>query len=189
MKDSSYKKIGQGLAGATVLVLIFLMVSSYNNNDPDNSKPVPETSKSKEKVLLKGADTQWTYNTSNNPIDGIVRFAYCSADQVLTFKFPYDGGSVPTLTLQKSKNKTVLYLTVSKGQFMTSEGVVIKLDKNRAHSYPCSYPTDGSSNTIFIYESGPLIRKIKNTKELVIKATFYQEGDRTMIFGTEGLKF
>jgi hypothetical protein len=137
---------------------------------------------------------KWTYYEKEDKMTSSkTHFAEIEANEVLRFGFPYDGGSIATLTLRtKNKSNKDIYLRVSKGQFKSdSDGgsVKIRFDDNTAKNYSYSESSDGSSDIIFLNNVNSITEKLKKSKVVLIQVEFYQEGLRTIEFYTEGLNW
>lgn len=143
---------------------------------------------------MKNKQYKWIYTEREDKMTSSKKYyAEIEANEVLRFNFPYDGGSIATLTLRsKGKSSQDIYLSVSKGQFKNdSDGGVIKIrfDDNVAKKYSYSNSSDGSTDIIFLDSVGSILDKIKKSKRMLIEVEFYQEGLRVIEFYTEGLKW
>lgn len=186
METTTKQKTAWGCFLSFFAFFIFVYaIASFSNKSGSGVNPAPIPS-----VEPKMARINWEYSESSiDPIDrSTTHYARCDATENVTFGSPYEGGSLPTLVVQKRHGSTSLILEMSTGQLLTSEGVMIKFDSGRAHSYSCSEPIDGSSNIMFIDEANALIKRLRHSKEVIVQATFFREGTRSMTFRTEGLK-
>jgi hypothetical protein len=138
--------------------------------------------------------TKWTYSDEKDKMsDGKVHIAQIDANENLEFKFPYDGGSTPTLILRNKEGKREVIFTISKGQFlpntMDDQTIRVRFDNDKSERYSYSDAADGSTETIFISNSKKFLSRIKKSKKTVIECQFYDEGSRTMEFVSAGLNF
>jgi hypothetical protein len=118
-----------------------------------------------------------------------VSYASVTAKEELQFEFPYNGGSVATLTIRRKDGANNIYLQVTKGQFnSTYDGgnVRIKFDQNPPKRYSFSSASDASTDIIFINSTKDIISKLKSAKTLIIETEFYNEGNRQIEFDVSG---
>lgn len=118
-----------------------------------------------------------------------ILYASVTAKEELQFEFPYNGGSVATLTIRKKDGANNIYLQVTKGQFnSTYDGgnVRIKFDQNPPKRYSFSSASDASTDIIFINSTKDIISKLKSAKTLIIETEFYNEGNRQIEFDVAG---
>ncbi|GEC78152.1 hypothetical protein [Flavobacterium aquatile] len=121
-----------------------------------------------------------------------VNYASIQANEELEFNFPYDGGSVATLTIRKKDGTIDIYLNVSKGQFNSSYdggSIRIKFDNDSPKTFSFSAASDGSSDIIFINSTKTIISKLKTTKQMIIEVEFYNEGLRQIEFDVDGFEW
>ena len=139
------------------------------------------------------ANEAWSYSEDVDKMTSAKNYyAAVNADNLLSFPFPYDGGSTATLTIRNKNNKNEVILTVSKGQFVTSveeRSVKIRFDGARPVKYAVSESSDGSTNVVFIDNSNKLIKKLKASRTVIIQAGFYESGLKTMDFNVKGFKW
>lgn len=134
----------------------------------------------------------WSYTSDIDKMtSGKKLYAYCDSYTIANFQFPYDGGSTFQLLLRKESNKSLVILSVSKGQFLGSYNSTlrVKFDDNKVENFSFSEPNDGTSNVIFINNESRFIKKLKKAKQLKIEAEFYQEGRVVIEFNVQGLKW
>lgn len=134
----------------------------------------------------------WTYFDQPDQITGKqIHFASVDASEKLDFNFPYSGGSTANLQIRKHpRYGTDVILSIDKGQFVCRvEGcsVMVRFDDGHATRYSANQPSDYSSTALFISPSSKFIASAKKAKRVVIEASFYQEGNRTIVFQIEGL--
>ena len=138
--------------------------------------------------------SRWRYDESTDPMRGTTaRFAEVISDNELDFEFPYGRGNSTTLTIRK-KDKTDVYLTIEKGQFLcngfTDDSYVsVKFDDGPIQRFTCASASDGSSDGAFIRNAGRFVTALKASKKVIVEAEFFQSGRRQIIFTTEGFEW
>lgn len=135
----------------------------------------------------------WNYSEKVDKMSSETNyFASIDANEKLKFDFPYDGGSVATITVRNKNKENEILLSVSKGQFnskIENNTVKIKFDDEKAIEVPYTEPSSGSSDVIFIGTEKEVIAKLKTAKKVLVEAEFYNEGNRQMEFNVEGFKW
>ena len=116
--------------------------------------------------------------------------ASVASENEVEFDFPYAGGSSLTMTVRKHpKYGEDVIFQISDGQFICGiydcEGA-ISFD-GKAETLSVGPPEDHDRKTLFSKYPGGIIGKLKNSKNVVVELTFYQEGNRQFTFKTEGL--
>lgn len=133
----------------------------------------------------------WEYEETIDKMNETkTKIASIEANEELLFDFPYDGGSTAKIVLRNKNGNTNVFLTISKGQFITqydNRYIKTKFDNQKPKTQSVSESSDGSSDILFINSEKTFISKLKNSKKLIIEAEFYQEGLKQMEFNTEGL--
>jgi len=188
------KKVLKALLITIVLIMAIGIIGSFfysKNEIKSDSSGKPDTTVVKNPSVK---EPQWIYETQEDKInDSKIYFAHVDANELLDFKFPYDGGVTASILLRKWNNKTEAMLTITKGQFMpnTMENhrIKVKFDNEKAESYLYTDPSDGSSTIAFISNAKKFISKLKNSKVVIVECEFFEEGTRTMEFKTDGLKW
>jgi|GEM_PF-2527784 len=135
-------------------------------------------------------NVSWEYSTYKNKMTGKDRaLAISTGQENLNFKFPYSGKNLPTLTVRKESNDIDVLLQIEKGQFvcLSKCKVSIKFDDKSPVNFSAQAPDDGSSNALFLNPASAIVSSLKASKTALVQATFYQEGDRVMLFRTDGL--
>lgn len=188
------------IAGALVAIVILLVrFASGPKSAPTGGTALDTTAVSAAMDTTSGPATppgpppsKWSYDNSEDAMDGKYYTASIDADDLLNFDFPYNGGSTATLTIRKKRGGTDMYLRVSKGQFnSTYDGgrVRVKFDAKPAQTYSFLGASDGSSDIIFFEGVKGLITRMKNSERMIVEAEFYNNGRQKMTFQTEGLKW
>ena len=135
--------------------------------------------------------TDWNYDSSVDEMTSKRNyFASIDAKELLQFGFPYNGGSVATLTVRKMSGRSAVILQVSSGQFMTGvDGEVVKarFDDGPPVEFEASSSNDDDPKVLFVDDAVTFIAKVKKAKVTRIQATFFNEGAPVMEFETAGL--
>lgn len=136
----------------------------------------------------------WSYEeTTDKMTSKKSYFASTQSTNEVQFEFPYNGGSVFTLTVRKMSGRPGVVLSISKGQFISSYGetnsVKVKFDDGSPISFSYGMAADGSHDMIFIENTSKFISKLKRAKKLLIGAEFYQAGTQYAEFDVNGLEW
>ncbi len=155
----------------------------------------------------------WKYSLSDkDKMTGkAVKSASLISDTVLKFKFPYDGGSIPELSLTQTvgngpANDSIL-LSVSKGQFVCGveecwisvkfdDGEVIKHSARLLKGFPPNViEFDDKDYQTYLNEArrtkaphrDTFVEGLKKSKHLIIQANFFEQPYEQMEFSPAGL--
>ncbi|MCY0853001.1 hypothetical protein [Cupriavidus sp. D39] len=136
--------------------------------------------------------SDWTYFDQPDQITSKqIHFASVDASGKLDFNFPYSGGSTANLQIRKHpRYGTDVILSIDKGQFVCGVeacSVMVRFDDGHAARYSAYQPSDYSSTALFIKPSSKFITSARKAKRVVIEASFYQDGNRAMVFPIERL--
>ena len=185
--------------GVTVIIALIVIANlgdkDKNSNTTTSTTEVVNEEKQGlvETELPKEETTKWQFQEDVDKMTSkTVKYASIDANEELEFKFPYDGGSVASLTIRKKDGSNDIYLSVSKGQFNgTYDGgqVRIKFDEEQPKKFSFTAPSDNSSDVIFINSTKAIISKLKTSKKIIIEAEFFNEGNRQMEFDVTGFKW
>lgn len=148
--------------------------------------------KSDENIKLVAGAGKWAYEKKIDKEGKPVYKASLVASNRLEFAFPYNGGSVATLTIRKRESGTTVYIEVSKGQFNRSfQGgkARIRFDHQSPVAYELIAAENGRANIVFFDAEQKLISQLKAAKEMVIDLDFAGQGVRQIVFKTDGLKW
>lgn len=144
----------------------------------------------KSKVAFPG----WIYTEENDTNgSGKIYKASLTANDLLEFNFPYNGGSAAKIQLCNEAGHNNVQLCVSKGQFNSSfmDGMSIQVcfDEKKPVLFYCSNVSDKKSNPVSINNPDKFIAGLKTAQRLVIEADFAGSGMRRMEFTPENLKW
>ena len=134
----------------------------------------------------------WQYSKRVDNEGRTVYKASITSPTLLAFDFPYNGGSIATLTIRKRDTDTHVYIQVSKGQFNRSfqEGKArVRFDGHAPVTYTFSAAENGSANVIFFDSEKALIKQLKTARTMLIDVDFAGQGTRQIEFRTAGLKW
>ncbi|MDR1172287.1 MAG: hypothetical protein LBL24_07535 [Bacteroidales bacterium] len=133
--------------------------------------------------------SKWNYREETNLMDDSkIYFAFLTANNELSFAFPYNGGTITNITLRYKESENNVMLKISKGQFH-AESIRVRFDDKPVKTFGCSKPSDHSTTTLFINNAKDFIKELKNSKSAIIESEFFQEGIRQLMFTTEGLEW
>jgi len=167
--------------------------SSHQNTDSLARDTVVKVDTGKIKQSTENS-TKWTFTEDEDKMTSKKKYyASIDANDELQLKFPYDGGSTPTLLIRYKDGENNAILSVTKGQFISNvvdgESIKIRFDNDQPVSFNCSSPSDGSSNMLFINSTKKLMNKLKTSKKIIIQAEFYDNGLQLMEFDVDGFKW
>lgn len=187
-----------------ILTLLFLTGCSGNEKSTGSkavdsvkvgvdstTQSVSVTKASPQRSTVAGSNA-WQYEKKVDKEGRTVYKASTLSPNRLEFAFPYNGGSIATLTLRKRESDTHVYVQISKGQFNRSfqDGKArVRFDRNRPITYPISAAENGSANIIFLGSEQTLINRMKAAKKMVIDLEFAGQGTRQIEFQTANLKW
>jgi len=145
-------------------------------------------------VENKKLSNNWIYSQNEDKMTSRITYtASIDAKDELDFPFPYNGGSVARILVRHKRGENDVLLMVSKGQFNSNivDGATVKVrfDHEKAKTYSCASPSDGSTEAIFINSSNKFIQKLKKVKRVLIEAEFYNNGLKQMEFNVHGFKW
>ena len=186
--------------GGGVLLIFWLLGKCNESKEVTGDQIIDSVSKQQNSKVVSPADTgevipssKWLYSDEEDKMTSKKKYyAQLIANDELMFDFPYNGGSVATLTIRKKRGEVDAMLKISKGQFIHDyEGGSIKVRFGNAKPsiYAISKSSDQSSNLIFIDNVSRFISNLKKYKKLLIEAEFYNEGVRQIEFNIEGFKW
>jgi hypothetical protein len=187
--------------GGGVLLIFWLLGKCNDSKELTADQIIASASKQQNtNAVTSPADTgevmptsKWLYSDEEDKMTSKKKyFAQLKANDELIFDFPYDGGSVATLTIRKKRGEVDAMLKVSKGQFILDyEGGSIKARFGNAKPsiYAISQSSDHSSDLVFIDNASRFISNLKKYKKLLIEAEFFNEGVRQIEFNIEGFKW
>lgn len=171
-----------------VIGIIGAIVSDDESAETQTEQAIPSAATS----ALKD-QSKWKYKEYTDEMDGRkTELAKLVSDNELEFEFPYNGGSSFSFYVRKKNGKHDLYLTVDKGQFLSSlldnKQLRVKFDDGEAFKCRYSDASDGSADIIFPEYSDEFLQALKKSKTMLIEAPFAFAGRQVIRFKTENLK-
>ncbi len=166
---------------------LFIMSCGEPTETPTDNTPTDTVAATPQPV------DNWKYGTTVDEMtEDTTWFCSTYSTNTIDFDFPYDGGSRFRLTLRHSANgNDDVILDTDKGQFIhvNNEKVSVKFDDGDIMDMSFSEPDSYNPNIIFINDTKAFLNKVKTAKKLMIKAPFYQAGDKVIKFDVDGLKW
>ncbi len=167
-----------------------LLISACGSDKKESTKTSEQETVSKNET----PQSKWKYEENTNAMDDSkTYFAATKANEVMEFKFPYEGGVTTKLYLRNMSKQNDVFFVISQGQFLSNvlgnKSILVRFDKKKAKKYSYSLPSDGSSNTAFITQTANFIKELKQAKKLTIQCDFFNEGSRTLTFDVTGLEW
>jgi len=153
-----------------------------------------ETTESGVKSETKSEETQntWKYDSSKTDMGDKYLYAEVDANEKVYMDFPYNGGSTGTLLIRNKNGKKEAMFLIDKGQIDTDyDGtyVRVKFDNQPPQKWSMSGSSDNSSDVLFFENVSTFIKKVKESKKVVLEVPFFQNGNQEFVFNTENLKF
>jgi len=177
-------------------LLIFLGFRMTGNNTSSSGSAV--ASRTADTPMIKAdysyLDSNWIYQKDHDAMRNEDRYSArtCSTG-LLNFHFPYDGGVRAFIYLFKKGKSLDVCLEVEKGQFICHGWencpISAKFDNGPVQTFNTVRAGDGSSNMIFIQPETKFIQMLRKSEKLTIEASFFQEGNRQMMFEVSGLNW
>ncbi|MDE6351583.1 MAG: hypothetical protein K2K88_00355 [Muribaculaceae bacterium] len=181
----------------SVCFVAFLMLMALCTSNDSSTESTTESSTNvtqESSQVKKSSKTAWEYReTIDEMTDKTTYYASIESENEVKFEFPYNGGSSLTLTIRDSpqygKN---MYIKISKGQFNSGfdgTNIKVRFDDKEPITVHCNFPSDYSTDLLFLANFNKLLNLIKDSKTMKINAEFFSEGTRTFTFKTEGLEW
>lgn len=173
------------------LGIVIKACSSANADVPDASEKLIMEKTSDDKADFLKTNT-WKYDSSTNNMGDKYLYAEIDANEKVYMEFPYNGGSTGTLLIRNKNGKKEAMFLIDKGQIDTDyDGTYIrvKFDDQTPQKWSMSGSADNSSDILFFENASSLIKKVKESKKVVLEVPFFQNGNQQFVFNTENLKF
>jgi hypothetical protein len=141
----------------------------------------------------KPVNGKWLYSdeidkmTNKHTITASVK-----SNNTLNFDFPYSGGSESHLWVRRWKGDLDIFVTVRPSQIVfkyDTKYVNIKIDDLPSKRFSINEASDYSSDIFFISNASSFLKKLKDSKKVLIEVTFHEQGIHVLEFDTEKLKF
>lgn len=165
----------------SLIVIFFLSACTASKQPVANLSPLPSMP----------VEQTWQYREEKDEMTSEpIKFAGVESNNLLLFKFPYDGGSRGVFLLRKTGTKDEILLTITKGQFLSDSTARLKFDDDPPMEMHYSQPADGRSTMIFINDwDKKIIPRLKTAEKLKVEVGFYQEGNKILEFNVKGLQW
>lgn len=140
------------------------------------------------------AAQSWVYSDATDKMSGKpIKFADIHSSNEFSLGPPYEGAQRATLRLRTHPRfgKDVM-LSISRGQFMCTSSdcsVTARFDDGKPLTFTANEPADHSSNMLFIDNHDRFVAGARKARRLLIEVRFFREGNRTMEFDVQGLKW
>ncbi|WP_297334539.1 hypothetical protein [Flavobacterium sp.] len=187
------KYVGIGFAGLIVISAIMTAGGDEAEAAPATETPAVETPAAANAPVVPAS--KWNYSDEKDKMSGETKyFAFIDADQLLNFEFPYDGGSTASLQIRNEEKSTDVMFLISKGQIVTGNAIDggttrVKFDDEKPMMVNVSYPSDHSTDVIFLSPTKKIVDKMKTAKKFLIEVEFYDEGIRQIEFDVDKLEW
>lgn len=160
-----------------------------------SSSAKPSDGKSNDNVIVDDnkSDTKaWEYDSTTDKMGSTTQIARVLANDLVNLEFPYNGGSQAKILIRKESGPTEILFVIDKGQIDTDiDGTYIKIkfDDESPKKWSMSTSSDGSRDVLFFNNEISLLKKIKESKKIVLEIPFYQNGNQQFVFNTADLKW
>ena len=135
-------------------------------------------------------DSNWVYHEQIDEMTGEKSFyATCTSRNKVEFGSPYQGGSRLDLTIRNSEKRNLVMIRISEGLIQSDRTVRIKFDEKKPINCSYQFPSDGSSDVIFINDANKIIQHTKTADSAMVEVPFYQEGSRIFYFKFDKLNW
>lgn len=173
----------------TMVLLFALTTIGFYSCGTSNAES--STTKVETKTETKDEET-WVYETPENEMGEKTEMARIMSSNVIEFEFPYNGGSMGSVTFRKKGNNLSAMFVITKGQIdFDYDGTYarIKFDDEAPVKWQVSQSATSDSEVAFFENEKKLLEKFKKAKKVVVELPFYQSGNSQFTFNTEGLTF
>ena len=178
-------------------VAAFVTILTSCGIAPASVKPSPKATTDSTKTIAAqtekksdSASFDWRYYDKVDKMTSKqIYFATIDATEELELKFPYNGGSIPSIMVRRKNGETNVIFGVTKGQFMPGiEGQTIKarFDDSPAEAYHCAGSDDEDSRYLFIDQATRFVKRMKTSKKTLIEVEMYDNGMQVVEFNTAG---
>ena len=183
----------------SVVGLLVLWMSVYipyiikkNEIEKEYSKKTKEDKKIADVGSINQTQPTWEYEKEGNEMGDTSNYAKLKSSNQVNLRYPY-GGTHGNIVIRKTNGKNEVLFIVNDGQMDVSivDGVDIrvKFDDENPKTYSMSPAESGSYEVIFFPNPNNLIKKIKNSKKVVVEVPFFRDGRKIFTFDTENLNY
>jgi hypothetical protein len=145
------------------------------------------------KSLKQVMGLAWRYDTYTDQMTNKeAQTAKIDSTNTLSFDFPYSGSQRATLQIRKHPRwGSDVILEVEQGQFLCSSydgcSVSVRFGNGKPQRFSAKEPGDNRTTAIFISDYNRFMTQMRKVDEVVIEASFYQEGSWPLSFSTSDL--
>ena len=178
-----------------ILMVAIASIAVVSMTSCGSSSAKPSDAKSNDSVSITDdkSDTKtWEYDSTTDKMGTTTQIARVLANDLVNLEFPYNGGSQAKILIRKENGPTEILFVINKGQIDTDmDGTYIKIKFNEEapKKWSMSTSSDGSRDVLFFNNETALLKKIKESKKIVLEVPFYQNGSQQFAFNTADLKW
>lgn len=190
-KTSLFTWIVAGFFG----LIIISAIGNKTSTSETASVGSNENSTSDNTVTYTPPKPEWAYHSLTDAVSGKEsKQASITSNNSFELDFPYQGGTTANIIIRNHPRygKDVIF-TISKGQLLCNSydgcEVSVRFDDKKPFKVHALEPEDNSSETLFLSGYNKLLKEIRNSKTMIIEATFFQNGARAFEFDVSNLKF
>ena len=175
-----------------VSLLSLSTITFYSCGTSNAETPKTKVETSKVETKEEEEESTWVYETPENEMGEKSNLARVMSSNKVNFDFPYNGGSLGSVTFRKKGNDLSAMFIITKGQIdFDYDGTYarIKFDDESPIKWEISQSASSDSEIAFFENEKKLLEKFKKAKKVVVELPFYQSGNKQFSFNTEGLTF
>jgi len=138
---------------------------------------------------VPGATTKWIVNEQNDvKVHRKLYFGNILANEPVTYK---SGSAIAEIIIRNKNGINEAIFRVDKGHFKhnaSKADIKARFDREKPVVYHCTISEEVLNNLV-ITDANQFISKLKTSKKLTIEASFENEGNKSIKFDVEGLKW
>lgn len=183
----SSQKGGGIWLGATIVVLLLVLVAAWNIGRPDYDAGVA----AKAPTMVPAA--VWRYREITDPMSSARGDEACiNSVNTVSLEWPYEAVTGRLCIMQRPRQgRDVIVALNGDGQILcrSYDGctVRVRFEDGDVQSFSAVGPSDGSSNILFIENDARMIAAVKAADVTRVELEFYRSGSQTLEFHTRGL--
>lgn len=174
--------VGFYSCGNTPTTIAKTSAAAPSDSIKTTAQPTPKKSDS--------SSSDWQYSDEVDKMTSKqIYFANIDATEEFKLKFPYEGGSTPSIMVRRKNGETNVIFGVTKGQFMPGvdgETIKVRFDDNPAEEFHCAGSDDEDSRYLFIEQATRFVKRLKASKKALIEVEMYDNGMQLAEFNTAG---
>jgi hypothetical protein len=145
-------------------------------------------------AVTMSAHAQWHYTAERDEMtDKLNRTAVLQSSNKVDLSFPYGSGTKGHLQIQQQgDDEAHVLFWIDNGQLVCGIGgcqVELRFDGGEVEKITALPPKGYGSDGLFLEPEAELIQRLIKTKHLLLRAFFYQDGDKVFQFSPQGLKW